>query len=150
MKITNLNGVEHTQRTPFDIEHTEAAGVKATVFSKTLNDLSREQYEKHLHELVGRIDEQSDKLSKRADVKEYERYRSLIRDFLNEVVSNGYEFSRSDSFIGRGRHRVFATVKTIDEKLDALGREVMSGQADQIEVMHKIDDIRGLLLDIML
>ena len=150
MKITNINGADLPQRTSFDIDHTEGAQNTSLVFSKTLNDLSIEQQETRLSALVGKIDEQGQKLAKRVDVAEFERYRSLIREFVNEVVSNSYEFSRSDSFIGRGRHRVFATVKMIDEKLDALGKEVLSDNADQISVIHSIDDIRGLLLDIML
>jgi uncharacterized protein YaaR (DUF327 family) len=38
----------------------------------------------------------------------------------------------------------------VDEKLDELGKEVLKEQADRIEIIHKIDDIRGLLLDLML
>lgn len=119
-------------------------------FKRALTSLSNEQYEVYMADLVGKIDEQSQKLSKRADIKEFEKYRKLIREFIDEVVSNGYSFTKDNAFGTRGRHRFFATVRTIDQKLEEMAREVISGQADSIELLHKIDDIRGLILDMML
>jgi len=106
-------------------------------------------YTARLTEMKNDIDEQGKRLADRVDVKEYEKYRRLIRDFLDEIVSNGYTFSREDAYASRGRHRYIATVRIVDEKLDALGKEVMKEQADKIEILNKIDDIRGLLLDLM-
>jgi len=106
-------------------------------------------YAARLAEMKNDIDEQGKRLADRVDVKEYEKYRRLIRDFLDEIVSNGYTFSREDAYASRGRHRYIATVRIVDEKLDALGKEVMKEQADKIEILNKIDDIRGLLLDLM-
>jgi len=120
------------------------------VFRRTLTDLSRDMYVARLQELKSGIDEQGKLLADRADVKEFEKYRRLIREFLDEIVSNGYTFSKEDAYASRGRHRYIATVKVIDEKLDELGKEVMKEQADKIEMIHKIDDIRGLLLDVMM
>jgi len=34
--------------------------------------------------------------------------------------------------------------------LDELGKEVIKEHADKIEILNKIDDIRGLLLDLMM
>jgi len=107
-------------------------------------------YVARLQEMRDSIDEQGKRLADRADVKEFEKYRRLIREFLDEIVSNGYTFTREDAYASRGRHRYIATVKIVDEKLDELGKEVMKEQADKIEIIHRIDDIRGLLLDLMM
>ena len=123
---------------------------EALLFRKTLTDLSKEVYAARLKELKEKIDEQGSRLSDRVDVKEFEKYRRLIREFIDEIVSNGYTFQKEDAYASRGRHRYIATVKIIDEKLDELGKEVMKEQADQIEILSRIDDIRGLLLDMMM
>ena len=120
------------------------------VFRRTLTDLSKEMYTARLTEMKSDIDEQGKRLADRVDVKEFEKYRRLIREFLDEIVSNGYTFLREDAYASRGRHRYIATVKIVDTKLDELGKEVMKEQADQIEVLNRIDDIRGLLLDLMM
>ena len=120
------------------------------VFRRTLTDLTHEAYTARLTQLKRDIDEQGELLSSRVDVKELEKYRRLIREFLDEIVSNGYTFSKEDAYASRGRHRYIATVRIVDEKLDELGKEVMKEQADRIEIIHRIDDIRGLLLDLMM
>ena len=150
MKIRNVNNLEPGFK---NIQGMDAHGDmqnKPLVFQKTLTALSRDQYQTHLAELVHEIDEQGAKLSKKADIKELERYRQLIREFVNEVVSQSYSFSKENTFEARGRHRFFATVKTIDEKLDRLAKEVLEEQADSLTILHEVDDIRGLLVDMML
>jgi len=130
----------------------EVRGVReseAPVFRRTLTDLTKELHQARLVEMKAAIDEQGNRLADRVDVKEFEKYRRLIRDFLDEIVSNGYTFSKEDAYASRGKHRYIATVKIVDEKLDELGKEVMKEQADKIEILHRIDDIRGLLLDLM-
>ena len=127
-----------------------AAENEALLFRRTLTDLSREAYTARLQELKNKIDEQGNLLSDKVNVTEYEKYRKLIREFIDEIVSNGYTFSREDTFASRGRHRYIATVKIVDQKLDELGKEVMKEQADKLEILSRIDDIRGLLLDLMM
>lgn len=150
MKIRNINGMDQGLQGSRGIDPHEGSEARPLVFEKTLTTLSREQHEVHLQALIKDIDAQGAKLSKRADIKEFERYRQLIREFVDEIVSNGYAFSKDNAFEARGRHRVFATVKKLDEKLDALGKEVLEEQADNIEILHQIDDIRGLLVDMLL
>jgi len=112
--------------------------------------MSNEMHTARLADMKKEIDEQGKLLSDRVDVREFEKFRRLIRDFLDEIVSNGYTFSREDAYASRGRHRYIATVQVINEKLDALGKEVISEQADKIDILHRVDDIRGLLLDLMM
>ena len=120
------------------------------VFRRTLTDLSNEMHKERLEKMRGDIEDQAKLLGDRVDVREFEKYRRLIREFLDEIVSNGYTFSREDAYASRGRHRYIATVNTIDKRLDELAKEVMKEQSDNIEVLNAIDDIRGLLLDMML
>jgi uncharacterized protein YaaR (DUF327 family) len=124
--------------------------VEPAVFRRMVTDLSKEMQAERLCEMKKAIDEQGERLADRVDVKEYERYRSLIREFIEEIVSNGYAFCREDAYASRGRHRYIATVKVIDEKLDELGKEVIKEHADRIEILNRIDDIRGLLMDLMM
>jgi uncharacterized protein YaaR (DUF327 family) len=48
----------------------------------------------------------------------------------------------------RGRHRVYGIIKLIDENLDELALELIKEEKDTIAVLNRIDEIRGLLLDI--
>ena len=148
-----VQGQKATESGIVTVRSTEARGsdeIENSAFRRTLTDMSKEIYITRLTEKKKEIDEQGKRLGERVDVREFEKYRRLIREFLDEIVSNGYTFSREDAFASRGKHRYIATVRIVDENLDALGKEVIKEHADQIEILNKIDDIRGLLLDLMM
>jgi len=150
MKINNVNRTDPSRYPARGSEVRSATESETILFRRTLTELTKEVYAARLQEMKRKIDDQGNLLADKVDVKEYEKYRKLIREFIDEIVSNGYTFSREDTYASRGRHRYIATVKIVDEKLDELGKEVMKEQADKIEILSRIDDIRGLLLDLMM
>lgn len=91
---------------------------------------------------------QGDKIVKRMDVRDMRRYRTLIKEFMNEIVNRSHKFSRENFLDRRGRHRVYGIIRLVDEKLDELAQELVSEECDKISILAKVDEIRGLLLDI--
>ena len=102
-----------------------------------------------LKNLLERIDLQAQKLSERLDIAELKRYRSLVTEFIDVSVRNSSEYKREHTLDGKGRHRIFGIVKKIDAELEMLTREVLKGQKDYIGILAKLEDIRGLLVDII-
>ena len=101
-----------------------------------------------LQTLMEDITMQGERLHKRRDVKDMKRYRSLVKEFLNEVVTHSHSFTRENFLDRRGRHRVYGIIRLIDENLDQLAQELMKDEKDNIAILEKIGEIRGLLLDI--
>ena len=104
--------------------------------------------QERLTSMMEEITMQGDKLSKHRDIKDMKRYRSLIKDFMNEIVSRSHEFSRENFLDRRGRHRVYGIIRLVDENLDELAKELMKDEKDNLAILGKIGEIRGLLLDI--
>ena len=98
--------------------------------------------------LLEEIVMQGDKIVKRMDVRDMKRYRTLIKEFMNEIVNRSHKFSRENFLDRRGRHRVYGIIRLVDEKLDELAQELVSEECDKISILAKVDEIRGLLLDI--
>ncbi len=88
------------------------------------------------------------RLGKRMDIRDMKSYRALIQSFLNEVVNRSHKFSRENFLDRRGRHRVYGIIKLVNENLDALAKELIKDEKDHIAILNRIDEIRGLLLDI--
>lgn len=101
-----------------------------------------------LNSLMEEITMQGERLYKRRDVKDMKHYRGLIKEFMNEVVSHSHSFTRENFLDRRGRHRVYGIVRLIDENLDQLAQELMKDEKDNLAILTKIGEIRGLLLDI--
>ena len=99
--------------------------------------------------LLNEISEQGKKISKHTDVRDMKRYRELIKGFLNEVVYRSHKFSRENFLDRRGRHRVYGIVRLIDKNLDELAEELLKEEKDNLVILSKVGEIKGLLLDIL-
>lgn len=131
--------MEQTQQMP------EADGTfKFTLVSR----IEEQDLQAALKGMMEEITRQGDKLSKRRDIKDMKRYRALIKDFLNEVVNRSHAFSRENFLDRKGRHRVYGIIRLIDQNLDELARELVKDEQDNLAILSKIGEIRGLLLDI--
>ena len=103
--------------------------------------------------LMGMMEEitmQGDKIKKKMDIRDMKHYRSLVKDFMNEVVNRSHEFSRENFLDRRGRHRVYGIICRVDEALDELAQELVKEEQDALAILGRIDEIRGLLLDIFM
>ena len=94
------------------------------------------------------IEEQGEKIAKHMDIKDMKKYRTSIKEFMNEVAANAHEFSRENFLDRRGRHRVYGIIRQVDKNLDDLAQELMKEEKDHLAILGKIDDMRGLLIDI--
>ena len=113
-----------------------------------IRNIEEKDLQEKLNSMMEEITVQGDKISKHMDIKDMKKYRELVKEFLNEVVSRSHEFSRENFLDRRGRHRVYGIVRLVDKNLDDLAGELVKDEKDHLAIISKIDDIRGLLLDI--
>lgn len=113
-----------------------------------LKNIDKSDLQEKLSSLMKDIEEQGAKIAKHMDIKDMKKYRSSIKEFMNEVAAHSHEFSRENFLDRRGRHRVYGIVRQVDKNLDDLAEELMKEEKDNLAILGKIDDIRGLLLDI--
>jgi len=106
------------------------------------------QLQERLTAMMEEITMQGEKLAKHRDVKDMKRYRGLIKEFLNEIVNRSHEFSRENFLDRKGRHRVYGIIRLVDKNLDELAQELVKDEKDNLSILEKIGEIRGLLLDI--
>lgn len=114
-----------------------------------ISHVEEQELQARLTTMMEAITMQGDKLAKKRDIRDMKRYRSLIKDFMNEIVSRSHEFSRENFLDKRGRHRVYGIIRLVDENLDQLAKELMKDEQDHLAILSKIGEIRGLLLDIL-
>ena len=101
-----------------------------------------------LNTLMEEITMQGDRLAKKRDIRDMKKYRGLIKDFMNEVINRSHQFSRENFLDRRGRHRVYGIIRLVDQTLDELAQELVKDEKDNLAILAKIGEIRGLLLDI--
>ena len=114
------------------------------------SSIQEKELQEKLTSLMSQITEQGNRISKKKDIRDMKRYRGLIKEFMNEIVNRSHSFSRENFLDKRGRHRIYGIVRLVDENLDALAQELVKEEADNMEVLAKIGEIRGLLLDLFM
>ena len=140
--------VNQTQ-VPQPVEQAKQAAQADGTFKFTLvSQVEEEGLQARLNLMMEEITRQGDRISKKMDIRDMKRYRGLVKEFMNEVVSRSHSFSRENFLDKRGRHRVYGIIRLVDETLDELAQELVKDEKDHIAILNKIGEIRGLLLDI--
>ena len=114
-----------------------------------ISNIAEANLQERIASLMQDIESQGAHLAKHMDIVDMRKYRKSIKDFLNEVVYRSHSFSRENFLDRRGRHRVYGIIKLIDKNLDELAEALMKEEKDHLEILGRIDEIRGLLLDIL-
>lgn len=140
-----INGLSQIQQTPETQKVEEANGDFKFILTSKVGE---EELQARLTSLMEEITMQGERIAKKKDIKDMRKYRGLIKDFMNEIVSRSHSFSRENFLDRRGRHRVYGIIRLVDENLDALASELLKEEKDNLTILQKIGDIRGLLLDI--
>lgn len=114
-----------------------------------VSNIEEKDLQNKLGSLMDEITAQGERIAKHMDVTDMKKYRSLVKEFMNEVVTHSHEFSRENFLDRRGRHRVYGIVRLVDKNLDDLARELVKDEKDNLTILNKVGEIQGLLLDIV-
>ena len=99
-------------------------------------------------QLLNRVDEAGKKLLNQPSMATLRSYRAAVRDFLKEAIGGSYQMKGESRWDRRGNRRVFCVVQKINQALEELTTAVLEKNAASMTLMAKIDEIRGLLIDL--
>ena len=119
--------------------------------------------EEAVQELFDSVRSAGDDLRKRPVQEEILRYKQAVRKFLHYVVENGYAVEAQTGIPNAQKPgykgslwdpeakkvKGFHIVHVVDQKLDRLAAEILAGQISQLELLAKLDEITGLLVDLV-
>lgn len=78
-----------------------------------------------------------------------EHYKQAVRTFVSVVVSRGYDVEERTSGATIAKRKRFALVKVIDEKLERLIAGLVLSQRSQLDVLARVDEINGLIVNLV-
>ncbi len=142
IKVTQTNPVTQLEQT------SQTTAADGTFKFMLASHIQEQDLQVRLTAMMEEITRQGDRISKKMDIRDMRKYRTLIKSFMNEVVTRSHKFSRENFLDRRGRHRVYGIIKQVDDTLDELARELVKDEKDHIAILNMIGEIRGLILDI--
>jgi uncharacterized protein YaaR (DUF327 family) len=114
------------------------------IVQKQENKLQMEQLQK----LMSQIESQGDRLSRSRNFKDLAKYKSLVKNFVKQAVDFGMNLKQSHSWTTSGHSQTLKTVEQIDRKLVELADEVVKREQGAIDILGKIGEIKGLLINL--
>lgn len=101
-----------------------------------------------LQTFLDRLDSQGKKLAHSLSIRDLKDFRDMVKSFLRSTFGQSRQMQEDTSWDFQGRPKVMARIGKIDQVLDDLGRQLLQEQAKPLEVLTKIDEIRGLIVDL--
>jgi uncharacterized protein YaaR (DUF327 family) len=113
--------------------------------------------------LMDDVRDKGDILKSRPLPEEIIRYKQAVRNFINYVVHNAYELEKDEglknkykpTFQGRrsspegDNFNMYTKIQVIDKKLEDLAAMLLASQSDQMKLVSRLEEIRGLLIDLL-
>jgi uncharacterized protein len=145
MKINHSPGVSPERFQPLREKGTESPSFHL-MLHKQQHHLSQEKLQSILNELSL----QEKRLSHSQTMQDLIAYKHTIRSFLQEVVQNGYSLDEQRSQMSNGREKRLKVIKQVDQKLVELSEQVLERQATSVQLLEKMGEIKGLLVNLYL
>lgn len=113
--------------------------------------------------LMDEVRSTGDTLRSRPFPDEILRYKQAVRNFMHYVVEHSYNVSHESGipkflkpgYKGpRGTHEamkgnVYSKIEVVDKKLEDMAARLLSSQMSQLEVVSRLEEIKGLLIDLL-
>lgn len=98
--------------------------------------------------LLGDISTAGDRVARSRNLRELTRFKMLVKRFLQETVEYGMELKQSHTWNRFGEGRRLKIINTIDERLIELAQDILDEEKDSIDLLDKIGEIKGLLINL--
>lgn len=118
-----------------------------TDFSQSFDSMNKSKTKQELDDYMKEIKKSGERLIRTQNYSDISMYKKAIKGYLKSVVDYTYSINKNTSF-WEGNY--FTTVKTVNEKLEQMTRELIYEQKENLDIASKVEEINGLLLDVYL
>ena len=99
--------------------------------------------------MLDSVHEFGDVLKTEPTLTNVKRYKEAVRAFMKYVVDNSLSLEERTSGTNILKRKKFTLLTIIDQKLESLAAGVLRNQKDQLELLRRVDEINGLLVDLL-
>jgi uncharacterized protein len=112
-------------------------------------DYDEARRRRSLEELLDAVFSAGASLKKAPTLEAIKEYRHHVKAFVKFAVDHSIAVEETTSGANILKRKRFTMVKVIDEKLEALAVSVLAAQKDQLAILTQIDEINGMLVNLM-
>ncbi len=120
--------------------------------NKTISDIDSPDYsDLDLEELMDKVHETGERLKESPTLDNVKSYKLAVSGFLKFIVKNTLtsETRAGASFNPLKKQKRYTIIRVVDEKLERLAAGVLQNQSDKLFILAKIEEINGLIVDLL-
>ncbi|AXF54818.1 YaaR family protein [Salicibibacter kimchii] len=144
-RLGKTNTSSHMMRSSTTVPSNKRIGSPS--FQDIMNHQRQSVNHERLQAAMGKIEDQGKMLAEFRTARELREYKKLIRNFVDEIVRNGLQIEDRRGFNRPGTN-AYRIVTEVDEKLMRLTEEIMEKEAGHLDILARVGEIRGLLLNL--
>ncbi|KKB35312.1 YaaR family protein [Bacillus thermotolerans] len=145
MKIRKDNNIRMNQHRITD-EKPQTA--KPSAFSEALKAKNSEWKRQDLTKLLTSIEEAGERLARSRQFQDVVKYKTLVRQFMKEAVDAGLSMKNAHTWNQFGEGRKLTIIEMLDEELVHLAAEVTNKEKTTIDLLKRIGEIEGLIINL--
>ncbi|AFQ45775.1 MULTISPECIES: YaaR family protein [Desulfosporosinus] len=139
-----INSPHQTQTTNLD---SASSSERSNDFSNVLSQTQKIN-RLELQSFLGRLETQGKKLAHSLSIRDLKDFQDMVKSFLRSTFGQSRKMQEETSWDYQGRPKVMARIGKIDQVLDELGKQLLDEQSEPLEILTKIDEIRGMIIDL--
>ncbi len=148
MRIRKVSKESTTNLDIADKDSKQALNRTQQSFGEQLQRIQSSFIHQKLESLFNDLDKQGRVLGETLNIKDLKKYKGLIQKFLDYAVNKMYRLNEQSGWDRKGRYKTLTIVETINKELENLTGMILAEQKDRILILAKLDEIRGLLIDL--
>ncbi len=117
-------------------------------FMGMLKDEAKNANRDQLQKLLQEVDELGGRLAEDLSLQTLKAYRDSIRKFVYLALRGSYEIKDEVGIDSFGSARSYKIVKKVDESLEELTQIMLKRHSAQLDIVARVSEIRGLLIDL--
>ena len=112
--------------------------------------------EEAIVKLKDALDLAGDALKESPTTERFISYKKTVKNFVSYIVDKNYAVEANTLTLSRREYGVLSKkekrlvlVKAVDPKLDQLAQEVLAVHADKLKLLAQIEEINGIVIDLL-
>lgn len=139
--------INTTQPKTENLETLSSVDKKSPGFNSILAQ-THDLQDRELKLFLERLDQQGQKLAQTMSIQDLFEFKTMIKRFLKATFGKSRNMQEDTVWDFQGHPKVMARVTKINQYLEELGKQALSCQVGPLQILAKINEIKGLIVDL--
>ncbi len=104
-----------------------------------------------IEELVDQLHGRGEQLKERPSLDNIKGYRKAVSEFLQYISKHALQAEHIEGarYHPLKKQKKFTIIKVVNEKLEQLASGILQSQFSQLDILKRVDEINGMIVDLL-